>query len=160
MNQFIILPNRCKKIGLIILGFSSVLGLLVMFNELEFSWLDMKTFALVSDTGLYKHQYFKFNETNLTNTIVGLFCIIGALMVGFSREKREDEYIRDTRLSALLWAVAVNYILLFFAFLLIYDTAFLSVMVYNMFTILLLFIIRFHYVLYRNSKSVSDEKFN
>jgi hypothetical protein len=33
-------------------------------------------------------------------------------------------------------------------------------MIYNMFTVLIIFSARFTYVLYRNLKSMSDEKFN
>ena len=79
-------------------------------------------------------------------------------MVSFSKEKREDEFIANLRLSSLLWSVWVNYILLLIAFLFIWNFDFLSVMVYNMFTILIIFIIRFNYLLYRSSKSMSDDK--
>jgi hypothetical protein len=34
----------------------------------------------------------------------------------------------------------------------------LNVMLYNMFTVIILFIVRFNYVLYRHTKSISDEK--
>ena len=81
-----------------------------------------------------------------------------AMFVGFSKEKREDEFIAKLRLSSLLWAVWVNYVLLLFAFLFVYGTSFLTVMIYNMFTVLIIFIVRFNYILYKNAKSVSDEK--
>jgi hypothetical protein len=70
-------------------------------------------------------------------------------MVGFSKEKIEDEYIASIRMNALVWAVFVNYSLLIVAFIFIYDLSFLNVMAYNMFTVLLLFIIRFHYLLFK-----------
>ena len=79
-------------------------------------------------------------------------------MVGFSKEKQEDEFIAEVRLNSLLWAVAVNYILLLLAFIFVYGTPFLQVMIYNMFTILVIFIARFHYILYKNCKTFSDEK--
>ena len=84
--------------------------------------------------------------------------IIGALLVGFSKEKQEDEYIAEVRLNALLWAVLVNYCLLLAAFVFVYGLSFLTVMIYNMFTVLILFIARFHIALYRNAKNISDEK--
>ena len=73
-------------------------------------------------------------------------------------EKNEDEYIAGLRLSSLLWAVCVSYLLLLIAFVLVYGTPFLNVMVYNMFTVLIIFIIRFNYLLHKNSKIVPDEK--
>jgi hypothetical protein len=58
----------------------------------------------------------------------------------------------------LLWAVFVNYILLLLSFIFIYGTRFFNVMLYNMFTVLIIFIARFNYVLYKNSKSLKNEK--
>ena len=80
------------------------------------------------------------------------------MLVGFSKEKNEDEFISEIRLSSLLWAVWVSYMLLLIAFLLIYGSPFLEVMVYNMFTILIIFIVRFNFILYKNAKTVQDEK--
>ena len=90
--------------------------------------------------------------------MVGVPFIIGALLVSFSKEKNEDEFIAEIRLSSLLWAVWVNYILLLVSFLLVYGSPFIEVMVYNMFTTLLIFIVRFNHLLYRNRKTVPDEK--
>jgi hypothetical protein len=84
--------------------------------------------------------------------------IAGGLMIGFSKEKREDEFIVKLRLSSLLWAVWVNYALLFLAFVFIYGTAFLTILYYNTITVLIIFIIRFNYMLYRYSKTAIDEK--
>jgi hypothetical protein len=81
-------------------------------------------------------------------------------MVGFSKEKNEDEFIANLRLSSLLWAVLVNYGLLLLAFVFVYGFPFLNVMVYNMFTVLIIFIARFNYILHRNSNYKPDEKHN
>ena len=54
--------------------------------------------------------------------------------------------------------VKINYILLLLAFLFVYGTDFLIVMIYNMFTVLIIFIVRFNYILYKNSKTAPDEK--
>ncbi len=158
MKQFIILPNHFKKIGWFILVPSLILGVYIVATGYEFDWLEAKVFAIISDRSLSDREYFRFMDTNITNTLTGVLCIVGAMMVGFSREKIEDEYIAGIRLSSLLWAVGVNYLLLLLAFLFIYDSPFMDVMVYNMFTILLLFIARFNFVLYKNAKYVPDEK--
>jgi hypothetical protein len=90
--------------------------------------------------------------------IVGVVFIVGALFVGFSREKKEDEFIANLRLSSLMWAVWVNYILLLLAFIFIYGMGFLHVMIYNMFTVILIFIGRFNFILFKNKMSNTDEK--
>lgn len=151
-------PNKYKKLGWIISITASILGMFLVFTGFEGIPIHAKTFAFYNDEILGKSQFFSFIDTNITNTIVGALFIIGGLLVSFSKEKNEDEYIANIRQSSLLWAVLVNYILLLFSFVFIYGTAFLNVMLYNMFTVLLIFIFRFNYVLYRNFKSNTNEK--
>jgi hypothetical protein len=153
MSYKLLLPNKFKKIGWCLLIPATLLGIFLTATDFEVSWLDIKVFAFFSD-----HQAFSFINDNITNEIIGVLFIVGALFVGFSRERREDEFIANLRLSSLLWAVYVNYILLLVCFLFVYGTAFLSVMIYNMFTVMIIFIVRFNYILYKNSKSVPDEK--
>jgi hypothetical protein len=97
-------------------------------------------------------------EINIIQTLIGVLFIIGGLLIMFSKEKIEDEYITKIRLTSLLWAVFINYILLILAFIFVYNLAFISVMICNMFTILIIFIIRFHFLLYKNSKNLVSEK--
>lgn len=156
MIHQLLLPNKYKKAGWLILVPATILGIILLFTGFEGMPLNTRVFAVLNNEILGKNQSFSFIYTNVTPTIAGILFIAGALLVGFSKEKNEDEFISNLRLSSLLWAVLVNYILLLFAFTFIYGTSFLSVMLYNMFTVLIIFIARFNYVLYRNSKSVSE----
>lgn len=158
MATKLLLPNKFKLIGWFLLIPATVLGVILTFTNFQADWLNAKVFVLFYDEVFGKSESFTFIETNMTNTVVGVIFVIGAMLIGFSKEKREDEFIAGLRLSSLLWAVWVNYILLLLAFLFVYGTAFLTVMVYNMFIILIIFIVRFNYILYKNSKTVSDEK--
>lgn len=158
MSNKLLLPNKYKLIGWYLLIPTTILGIFLSFTEFESLQINTKVFAIFSDQVFRESKFFSFIETNITSTIIGVIFIIGAMMVGFSKEKREDEFIEKLRLSSLLWAVWVNYILLFLSLIFIYGTAFLTVMIYNMFTVLIIFIIRFNYILYKNSKAVSDEK--
>ncbi len=158
MKHKLLLPNKFKIIGWCILIPSIILGIILSFTGFEANWTSAKVFAIFNDEIFGKSQFFSFIKTDITNTAVGILFIIGAIFVGFSKEKKEDEFITKLRLSSLLWAVWVSYLLLFLAFLFVYGTAFLNVMIYNMFTILIIFIVRFNYILYKNSKTVADEK--
>lgn len=156
--QKLLLPNKFKKIGWIILVPSIIFGVILMVTDFEFLKINLPVFAFFSGGIFESTKPFSFIQTNITNTIAGVCFIVGAMFVSFSKEKNEDEYISELRLSSLLWAVFVNYILLIIAFLFIYGTAFLTIMLYNMFTVLIIFIVRFNYVLYRNSKGISNEE--
>lgn len=137
---------------------ATILGVILSFTNFETFPIKARVFAIFNDEVFGETQLFSITEVNITNTIVGILFIVGAIFVGFSKEKSEDEFIAKLRLSSLLWAVWLNYILLLFAVLFIYGMAFFTVMVYNMFTVLLIFIFRFNYILYKNTKIVSDEK--
>ena len=152
MSKSLLLSNKFKKIGWIVLVPSFIIGLYLTVTGVEPDWLRGNMLSVFPS--LSGDRYFTIINVHLVNTIVGLLFIAGGLLVGFSKEKNEDEYISRLRLSSLLWAVLVNYALLSVAFVFVYDTAFLSVMVYNMFTVLIIFIIRFNYTLFR-SKSLS-----
>ena len=158
MATKLLLSHRYKKIGWLILIPAAILGLISVYEGFNRNWFQTKVFAIANDNSTLDSQYFNFALTNITNTVFGVLFIIGAMLVSFSKEKNEDEFIANVRLSSLLWAVCVNYILLLICFVFVYGMPFLSVMLYNMFTVLIIFIIRFNYLLYKNSKRAFDEK--
>lgn len=154
MHTKLLLPNKFKNTGWAIFIISFILGLFILIGNFESQWLNGKMIEIYP--ALSNKKVFDIVEVNFTNTIVGLALIIGGLLVAFSKEKIEDEFITNLRLSSLLWAVLINYILLALAFLFIYGFSFFDVMVFNMFTVLVIFIARFNYILYRNSKKLSN----
>ncbi|HTO15518.1 MAG TPA: hypothetical protein VLZ83_07090 [Edaphocola sp.] len=160
MKQKLLFPNKYKRLGWLILIPATILGIFLMFNNFEGMRFITKVFAIIGNENLDENKYFTFVKADITNTVVGVLFIVGALLVGFSKEKNEDEYISNLRLTSLLWAVFINYLLLLFCFIFIYGLEFINVMLYNMFTVLIIFIGRFNYVLYRNSKSMSNEEYN
>lgn len=157
MLKMSLLPNKYKTIGWVILVIGTILGV-ILIADFDAIAINTKVFAAVYDPLFGERRYFSIIYTNITPTLVGIIFIIGALMVSFSKEKSEDEYIQSLRLTSLLWAFLVHYVLLLFAFVLIYEFTLLYVLLYNMFTFLIIFIVRFNYILYRNYKSLADEK--
>lgn len=158
MLQPPLLPHRYKQLGWPLLLAGIILWIIVLVYGEENIPLNVKTFAMVYGDLLKDTRYFSMVELNITDTLAGICFIAGALLIVFSKEKNEDEFISNLRLSSLLWAVLANYVLLLLAFIFIHGMAFLDVMLYNMFTVLILFIARFNYVLYRNRKSMVSEK--
>lgn len=159
MHPFL-LPHRYKKAGWLLLLAGALLWIVVLIFGEESVPLQVKTVGFIYG-GLIKNTlYFTVVEINSTNSLAGILSIAGALRVIFSKERNEDAFISNLRQSSLLWAVLVNYLLLLGAFLFIHGMAFLEVMLYNLFTVLIIFIARFHYVLYRNTKSLSGEKYH
>ena len=160
MKTKILFPNQFKRIGWILLVPSSILGILIVIFDFKLKFLDLNVFTIYSEDffpwGV--PTFFGFVKDNITNEIVGILIIIGAIFVAFSRERHEDEFIAKTRLESLVWATYINYVFLIFCFLFFYGLEFLYIMILNMFTILIFFIIRFYYILYKSNKSLSNEK--
>ncbi|WP_346317070.1 hypothetical protein [Chitinophaga sp. YIM B06452] len=145
MKPKYLLPHLYKKIGWIITIpfllygiYSYILGD-IFFNNLPFDADSLDS------------------EFPLLGTIILIGLLAGLLLVSFSKERTEDEYISRLRMESLQVAVIVNYVLLILAALALFGLDFLSVMVYNMFTILLIFIIRFHFLLYRNKHNYEKQ---
>jgi len=80
-----------------------------------------------------------------------LACLLPLVMLlwVYSKEKQEDEYINSIRLNAMQIAVYINYVILLAGNFLVYGLGFLYVLVYNLATIPTIFLIVFHYRLYR-----------
>lgn len=151
-------PNKYKRIGWFILIPSAIIGLVSIFYEYEPSFLNFNVPAIFVDDLFKDKQLFGMVQNNILNEIFGILIIISALLVAFSKEKLEDEYISKIRLESLVWAVYVNYGILLFAFIFIFDFSFLWVMIFNMFTVLLFFVLRFNWQISKLEKSAGYEE--
>lgn len=144
-----LLPHKYKGIGWSLLIPATIVGVILTVTGLDTLAFKAKVFAFSNGQILEHSETFNFIRTNVTPTLVGIAFIAGGLLVAF---------ISNLRLSSLLWALLANYVILVFCLVFIYGTSFLTVMVYNMFTVIIIFIARFNYVLWRNSNAISDEK--
>jgi hypothetical protein len=145
----ILLPNRFQKIGwLIILPFS-VLLFAVNYLSFELSWLSLSQSSAEGLSGFLDPD--KTNYT-LEFALIGVFSAL--FLIAFSKEKQEDEYIQKLRLDSLLLAFYLNTFILILGTLLFYGFGYLEFMGYNMFTIQLIFIARFKWILFQQRKSI------
>lgn len=136
-----LLPNRLKRLGWIILLPALLLGVMVMYFEFEIPGFEVVipySEAILSGKRL---------PNNLTDEMVSIIVMISLILIAFSEEKTEDEWVSKIRLESLQWSVYANYILLMLAIVLVYDMYFFQALIYNMYTILIFFILRFNYVL-------------
>lgn len=156
MKTSFLFPNSYKKVGWFLLIPGVILGLLVLFQGFEIAFLDAQVFTLFKEPVYFGDQNpgKHLVTNNLTNELAALIFLAGAILVGFSKEKQEDEYIAKIRLESLVWATYLNYGFLTIGLLFVYETQFLTFMALNMFTLLIFFIIRFHVVLSQNQFSV------
>ena len=115
---------------------SMVLGIIYLY-------MDMDMFGNSNFTLLGEWFASYIDEMALVGTLVGL------MLIGFSKLKIEDEYSQKIRLDSLLWATYLNVGLLILATLFIYGDLYFDVIIYNLITLPLFFVIRFHVFLAR-----------
>ena len=140
-----LLPNKFKPLGWILLIIGLIIGLFLVATDYESELLTTKVFALFHHSFFhYELSVFTVIDNSIADELTAISIIIGGILVGFSKEKVEDEFIEKLRSDSLKWAILVNYIILFVAIVFIYDFDFLDVLVFNMFTPLLFYIFRFN----------------
>ncbi|MBW7468190.1 hypothetical protein K0O23_14030 [Pontibacter aydingkolensis] len=128
--------------------------LVILFDYTLFEW-DATVFAIY-DGGLFEaSKVMTLVENSIFDEVVAITAIVGGLLAAFSKEKDEDEYIAQIRLESLLWATYINYGFLLFSILFIYGSGFYQIMVFNMFTLLIIFLVRFNFILYRSARAVA-----
>ncbi|WP_138992026.1 hypothetical protein [Larkinella sp. C7] len=167
MKTHWLFPNRYRLMGWILFVPSAILGLATMYGEFSIDFLTITIPESIPGSNLFSQLIWwladgsnfniggkPFTTINLTNELAAIGVIIGLLFVAFSKEKVEDEMISRLRLESLQWAVYVNYIVLGALIILVHGGLFLNVMIYNMFTVLLMFIIRFRLSIRRIEKTV------
>ena len=155
MNNRFLFPHQFKLIGWIIFLPAVILGLLItLFDYTPFEW-NATVFAIY-DGGLFEaSKAMTLVENNVFDEIISIAAIVGGILAAFSKEKDEDEYIAQIRLESLLWATYINYGFLLFSSLFIYGLGFYQIMIFNMFTLLFIFLVRFNFILYKTSKAVA-----
>lgn len=155
MNQITLLPNRFKIWGWVLMLLGIAVGLYTVVTNSQFG-LEMRVPSIFNDGVLSEDfQWFKWITNDVTDELLTFCIIVGGLLVGFSAEPDEDELMALLRLKALTWAVVANYSILLLATALVYDFSYLNVMIYNMFTVILIFVARYQYLLYSFRKAAS-----
>jgi hypothetical protein len=151
MEPRFLFPHRFKLIGWIIAIPSIILGLFILIDDLHFDFLTVKlpfNYFFADEFLSSDEKGNEFSIFNFTDEIATIGSIVGLLLIAFSKVKYEDEYVSKLRLESLQWAVYVNFFLLIMSTILIHGMSYYSVIVYNMFTPLIIFIIRFYYLLF------------
>jgi hypothetical protein len=137
MKRMLLLPHRFRLIGCILL----LVSLALIFADVDFSFLK---------TSPHKTSgIFNLTNDNLTDEFEFAGVLISLFMIAFSKQKVEDEYVNEVRLRSLMISVYVNYAILLVSVFLVYGiVSFMGILLYNVFTVLILFILIFQYNIY------------
>ena len=143
MRPKFLFPNSYKRYGWLLTVPMLVYGIvyLVLEEQVEIPYL---TFAFPA----WYQADILFGSNNLTDEFIVTLLTVGLILVGFSKEKIEDEWVAKVRLESLQWGVFLNSLLLILFTLFIYGGSYLTVVYINMFSAVVLFVLRFNTIIY------------
>jgi hypothetical protein len=161
MKNHFLFPNSFKKIGWILFVPSFIFSLYILTIDDSFTIdaLDFNVLAIYND-GLFKsdNAFFKIIENNIGDELYVIGLIVGGILIGFSKLKNEDEMISKLRYESLVWATYFNYAIIILFTIFFFGIGYYSILMFNTFTLLLFFIIRFHYKIYQLNKISNDDE--
>lgn len=151
MKTKYLLPGRFRVLGWILVAIFAPLGIWYLFFgesfplqwEITIPWPFEENNSLQGPGDNLRHL-------NIIDEILALGAIAGFFIVGFTKQLVEDERVALLRLEALQWGIYANYLIMAICIVFIHDSYFLTVMIYNIFTPLLIFVARFYWLLYVN----------
>lgn len=155
MKRQLLLPHGFQRIGVAIFIPAAIIGIAMMID----GYNGFPSYLLPSDrdSALYAALDSQWMSRLLNNIAIIGICA-GCVLATCSRERVEDEMIGALRLRSLLAALYTTTLLTVAASLLLYDMRFLDFMVWNMFTLPILFMLLFRWRMYRLEKHSADEE--
>ena len=162
MKSNYLFPTMCKKIGWVLFVPFAILGIIFLVNssllpEVKWNPIVLYTGSQLTDHGQIPGEFFKTINDDMKEEIIVWGLAIALSLIAFSREKDEDELVEQLRAKSLVWSLKANVVLLIIATLILYSEYYLTFAWIYMFSVFLLFIIRFEFELYRFRHSSHEE---
>jgi hypothetical protein len=156
LSYSLLLPHKFKIIGWVLLIPGILLSVVRFYFEYKPSFLEFRVFAVYSS--YFETNYFKTIENNYSEEISGILLLLSLFFITFSKEKREDHKVYLIRLRALFYSVYLNTFLLLFSILFVFGIGFINVLILNLFSTLIIFLIIFKCNLYHSRKYLKGKK--
>lgn len=153
MKAKYLLPHQFKAVGWILFFPFLLLGFWQLVSGYEPDWLTVSVPAFFNtelsfgSNAEQGNQIIQVIQNNIADEICAVILLLSAMLLVFSKERDEDEFIMKLRLDSIMWAALANGLILLFSIIFFYDFTFFYVMIFNLFLLFLLFIVRFHWVL-------------
>lgn len=152
MKKVILLPNKFRIVGVILVLMGLVLSYIRFSIGIKPEVLNQKVFAIY--TSIISTDYFIITRNNIFEEICGITILVGLFILAFSKEKNESEKVQEIRLYSLLYAIYGSLIFALLAFLFIYGLGFIYFSIFNIYLVLLLFVLIFRINLARLKKEL------
>ncbi len=166
MNKIKLLPRSLRVVGLALVFFCFGLFVTdpeVVFGEMSFLGSEIQSPWKVTVPSLLADDHgetvlFKWEENDISNEILLTLMLLGTYLIAFSKIKEEDEFSYQLRMEAMSQAHLWNGLLLLLANWLFYDGIFLYIMIWGLFSFLLIFSLVFAFKIRNYRKDLSYEE--
>jgi hypothetical protein len=135
----LLLPYWWKLAGIVLAGAGTISALLYTIFDFRFK---IPVFAVYSS--YLETKYFTTIRTNFAEELTLLLLIAGLSLMIFSKEKEEFAGLDAIRFKSLAKAVLVNNLFLFFSSLFVFGTGYITILVLNVISLLLLYLLFFY----------------
>jgi hypothetical protein len=119
-------------------------------------WFDFRlmipVFAILSS--FFETKTFSVIRTNAADELIMLSLITGFFLLAFSKEKSETERLAELRIRSWGRAIRVNTALLVFSVLFFYGNAFLTILLVNLISCFIFYLVFFHVSKYKMQNQV------
>ena len=141
-----LLPHKIKFVGIVLFLLGLVAAYLRFYAGLKPSYLTVPVFAVYSS--FLETKTFQVITNNVSEEITALLLLLGLFAINFSKEVIENEKVDSLRLFSFASSVLLNTMILIFCVLFIFGFAFVNVLMFNMFSQLMIYqiIFRIHYI--------------
>ena len=154
--------HKWKRISGWIFYLTIPVGIYLLFTDSFEDLLKIRVFSLFHSETIFTtsnteniigSRGFQWIENGILDEILTFVIIFSGIIHSFCKEKIQDELISKIRMDSLVLSLYINYgVLLFFNFF-VYELSYFYVMVFHLFTILILFNLIFRYKLNIHYKS-------
>ena len=139
------LPNKLRIYGWVILLFGIILCVSRFYFGVKPEFLNIKVFAVYSK--YFETNYFKVIENHVSEELTALLILVGLFIISFTKEKIENDSVSAIRYKSLIFTFYINTVLISLSFLFVYGFGFINILVINVFSPFIIYIILFRYFL-------------
>jgi hypothetical protein len=139
------LPNKLRIFGWVILLFGIILGVSRFYFGVKPEFLNIKVFAVYSK--YFETNYFKVIENHVSEELTALLMLVGLFIISFTKEKIENDSVSAIRYKSLIFTFYINTVLIALSFLFVYGFGFINILVINVFSPFIIYIILSRYFL-------------
>jgi hypothetical protein len=141
------LPRSLRWIGYALFLPGLTLGILWGWAGFKPEWMSVRVFAVYSS--YLRTVTMGMTRTNITDELAALLLLLGLLWLVFTKERNEGPETDHLRFRALALSLLLNSILLLFSILFIFGIGFIDVMIINLFSQLVIYLVAFRVMVAR-----------